>query len=469
MSTKSMDNLADFVESKADLVDYFRNDTLASHPRARGGLTPVPLEQSNWVDEQRAWRHSAVLFDQSHHMPELFLSGPDSMKLLSRIGINSFEKFVPGRAKQFVGCNPEGYTIGETLMYCHDHDDFELVSGMPLLNWVEYNARKGRYDVTIRRDNHTAFNPSGRTKFRFGMDGPNAGKIFAEAIEGDLPAIKFFWTAKVRIAGCDVLALRHGMAGHQGVELSGRYEDGPAVRKALLEVGAKYDLRPGGTLAYFSAVSEGGWMGSGFPAIFSSRELADYRASLPADGWEASVQLGGSFVASRIEGYYVTPWDHDLGSRLKFDHDFIGREALERMSQEPHRIRRTLVWNKEDVARVINSMFDPGPAYKMIRLPFASYGYYQFDTVQTPGGAPAGLGTICTYSANEAKMLSLGMIDPAYAEIGTELVLTWGEPNGGSRKPHVERHRQTDIRVTVGGAPYSDVVSKIKRRMMAST
>jgi vanillate/3-O-methylgallate O-demethylase len=469
MSTKSMDNLADFVESKADLVDYFRNDTLASHPRARGGLTPVPLEQSNWVDEQRAWRHSAVLFDQSHHMPELFLSGPDSMKLLSRIGINSFEKFVPGRAKQFVGCNPEGYTIGETLMYCHDHDDFELVSGMPLLNWVEYNARQGRYDVTIRRDNHTAYNPSGRTKFRFGMDGPNAGKVFAEAIEGDLPAIKFFWTAKVRIAGCDVLALRHGMAGHQGVELSGRYEDGPAVRKALLEVGAKYDLRPGGTLSYFSAVSESGWMGSGFPAIFTSRELADYRASLPADGWEASVQLGGSFVGSRIEDYYVTPWDHDLGSRLKFDHDFIGREALERMSQEPHRVRRTLVWNKEDVARVINSMFEPGPAYKMLRLPFASYGYYQFDTVKTPGGASAGLGTICTYSANEAKMFSLAMIDPVYAEIGTELVLTWGEPNGGSRKPHVERHRQTDIRVTVGGAPYSDVVSNIKRRMIAPT
>jgi vanillate/3-O-methylgallate O-demethylase len=121
------------------------------------------------------------------------------------------------------------------------------------------------------------------------------------------------------------------------------------------------------------------------------------------------------------------------------------------------------------VARVVNSMFEPGPAYKMLRLPFASYGYYQFDTVKTLGGAPAGLGTLCTYSANEAKMLSLGMIDPAYAEIGTELVLTWGEPNGGSRKPHVERHRQTDIRVTVGGAPYSDVVTKIKRRMIAST
>jgi hypothetical protein len=101
----------------------------------------------------------------------------------------------------------------------------------------------------------------------------------------------------------------------------------------------------------------------------------------------------------------------------------------------------------------------------MLRLPFAADGYCQFDTVKSPGGLPAGLGTQCTYSANEAKMFSLGMIHPAYAEIGTELVLTWGEPNGGSRKPHVERHRQTDMRVTVGAAPYPEVVAKIKRKM----
>ncbi len=467
MSVEAVTNFADLLASKSDLVDYLRNDTLASHPRARGGLTPVPLEQSNWIDEQRAWRNSAVLFDQSHHMPELFVTGPDAKKLLSYVGINSFENFIPGRAKQFVGCNPQGYTIGETLMYCHDHDDFELVSGMPIINWVEYVARTGNYDVTLKRDNHTAFNPNGRTKFRFGLDGPNAGKIFADAIEGELPNIKFFWTAKVKIAGCDVLALRHGMAGHQGVELSGRYEDGPAVRKALLDIGKKYDLRAGGTLAYFSAISESGWMGAGFPAIFTSPELADYRASLPADGWEAAVQLGGSFVGSSIEDYYVTPWDHDLGSRLKFDHDFIGREALERKADGPHRVRRTLVWNKEDIARVVNSMFEPGLGYKMLRLPFASYGYYQFDMLKSPDGAPAGLGTHCTYSANEAKIFSLAMVEPQYAELGTELLLTWGEPNGGSRKPHVERHRQTDIRVTVAPAPYADMVSKIKRLVIA--
>jgi hypothetical protein len=43
-------------------------------------------------------------------------------------------------------------------------------------------------------------------------------------------------------------------------------------------------------------------------------------------------------------------------------------------------------------------------------------------------------------------------------EIGTEVTLVWGEENGGSAKPVVERHRQVEIRATVSPCPYSEVV-----------
>lgn len=460
MQTRSLE---DRLAGLPDLVDYFYNDTLAPHVKARSGLTPVPLEQTTWIEEQRAWRNGAVLFDQSHHMPELFVRGPDAIALLGHLGINSFNNFVPGRAKQYVACNPQGYVIGETLMYCHGEKDFELVSGMPLLNWVEYHAQAGGYDVAVERDNHTAANPAGtRLKFRFGMDGPNAGAIFAEAIEGPLPEIKFFNTATVQIAGCEVLALRHGMAGHQGVELSGRYEDGPKVRAELLRIGETHGLRAGGTLAYFSAVSEGGWMASPFPSVFTSPELKAYREWLPSTSWEASAQLGGSFLSDNIEDYYVTPWDLGVDRRIKFDHDFIGRSALEKIAEAPRRGRRTLVWNKEDVARIFASMLEPGLANKTIRLPYASYAYQQYDAVRTADGELAGLSTFCGYTANEAKVLSLAMMNLDQAEIGTELVLTWGEPNGGSRKPQVERHSQTEVRVTVAPAPYAEAVQRLK-------
>ncbi|MCP5143970.1 MAG: aminomethyl transferase family protein [Gammaproteobacteria bacterium] len=463
MANNGAKTLEDVLGSVTDLVDHFYNDTLAPHVKAKSGLTPVPLEQSTWVEEQRAWRNTAVLFDQSHHMPELFVRGRDAIKLLSHLGVNSFANFKPGIAKQYICCNPEGKVIGETLMYCHSDSDFELVSGMPLINWVEYNAQLGNYDVTLERDNNTARNPKGkRLKFRFGMDGPHAARIFEEAIEGPMPEIRFFGTATVRIAGCEVMALRHGMAGHMGVELSGDYDDGETVRNHILSIGQRHGIKAGGTLAYFSAVTEGGWMASPFPAIFTSPALAQYRKWLPATTWEAGAQLGGSYVARNIEDYYVTPWDLGVDARIKFDHDFVGRQALEREATSPTRCRRTLVWNKDDVARIFSSILEPGLACKMLRLPYASYAYQMYDAVRTADGSLAGLSTFVGYSANEAQVVSLAMMDREHAEIGTELVLTWGEPDGGSRKPHVERHRQTDVRVTVAPAPYASAVHKLK-------
>jgi hypothetical protein len=65
-----------------------------------------------------------------------------------------------------------------------------------------------------------------------------------------------------------------------------------------------------------------------------------------------------------------------------------------------------------------------------------------------------GLSTFSSYSYNERSMLSLGMIDTEYSEVGTQVTLIWGEEGGGSSKPTVERHKQIEIRATVGPIPY---------------
>ncbi|MBA4491129.1 hypothetical protein [uncultured Paracoccus sp.] len=58
----------------------------------------MPPELTNWRDEQHAWRDTAILFDQSHHIPEMYLKGPDAFKLANYLGIRCFEKFLPGKA-----------------------------------------------------------------------------------------------------------------------------------------------------------------------------------------------------------------------------------------------------------------------------------------------------------------------------------------------------------------------------------
>jgi syringate O-demethylase len=81
---------------------------------------------------------------------------------------------------------------------------------------------------------------------------------------------------------------------------------------------------------------------------------------------------------------------------------------------------------------------------------------HPFDRVVV-GGRTAGLSTWIGYSANEAKMLSLAIVDVAHAKPGTRVSLVWGEQNGGSAKPTVERHVQTEITATVSPVPYSEV------------
>jgi vanillate/3-O-methylgallate O-demethylase len=463
-------SLQDVIDTVPSLVDYFYNDTMAPHYRARTSLSAafIPPEFTNWREEQHAWKETAVLFDQTHHMPELFLKGPDGLKLLTRIGINSFENFTPGKAKQFVACSPSGYVIGDCIVYFLEKDSFELVSGMSVLDWVQFQAESGHYNVSIERDDPTPFNPKGRRAlYRYQLEGPSAGKILNEVVEGGMPELPFFRTARLKIRGCDVLALRHGMAGHRGAELSGPYEESATVRAAIIEAGEKHGLRLGGTKSYFSTLYESGWLPYPLPAIYTDDDLRAFREWLPATSWAAQQQLSGSFRSSNIEDYYFTPWGLGYGKILKFDHDFIGRAALANMANGPRHSKVTLVWNRDDVLKVFASQFGHGPRYKALEWPSAYYGWPQFDEVRSADGRPAGVSCHCGYSSNEGEMLSLTVLKDEYAQPGTQVELLWGEPKGGSRKPHVERHEQVKIRATVAPAPYAESVRLLKKAAIA--
>jgi glycine cleavage system aminomethyltransferase T len=235
------------------------------------------------------------------------------------------------------------------------------------------------------------------------------------------------------------------------------------IRAAIIAAGKPFEMRQGGTRAYFSSIYESGWIAYPLPAVYTGEELREYREWLPADSWEGNIQLAGSLQSSDIEDYYLTPWDLGYGRLLKFDRDFIGRAALEAMDTLPKRQKVSLVWDHEDVLKVIGSQLGHGPRYKAIELPHAGYGWPQMDEVQDSGGAPAGISVHCGYSNNEGEILSLGIINDSHAKIGSELYLTWGEPGGGSAKPHVERHQQTKIRVTIAACPFPKSVHQLQR------
>ena len=109
-----------------------------------------------------------------------------------------------------------------------------------------------------------------------------------------------------------------------------------------MKAGEEFGLRLVGGRAYSSNALESGWIPSPLPAVYSGEAMKAYREWLPAAGYEASASIGGSFYSGNIEDYYFTPWDMGYGGFAKFDHDFIGREALEKMSNRRHRKKVTL-------------------------------------------------------------------------------------------------------------------------------
>lgn len=418
--------------------------------QARPTVFPVTPEFSNWRSEQLAWRTSVALLDQSHHMTDLFISGPDALRLLTDVGVNSFATFQVDQAKQFIAVNHEGYLIGDAILFYLAEQSFDLVGWHMVLDWVQYHGETGDYDVTFERDASSVVREGDPKLYRYEIQGPNALTLMEKATGADVPHTRFFGMATFTINGVTVRSLRHGMAGQPGFELFGPWAEGERVRAALIAAGEGLDLVLVGSKAYSSANLESAWVPSPLPAIYSGEGTEAYREWLPA---ARAGSLAGSVTSERIEDYYLTPYDLGYGRSVAFDHDFIGRAALEGHAAAPQRVKVTLVWNPEDVAAAMRSLFEPGIPAKYIDLPKARYGQHQVDRVLREG-QDVGISHDVGYITNEHAFVSLASIESAFAEPGTEVEVVWGEePN--SHKPAVEPHRQVTIRATVQPAPYS--------------
>ncbi len=456
----SAQNLQELLDQSGNTVELLRNSQLGAY------IYPVvPAEFTNWRREQIAWRETAVLFDQSHHMVNLFIKGSDAIKLISDTGINSVASFPVDRAKQFVPTTPAGNVIGDGILFHEGEDDYVFVGRAPVANWLLFQAEHGGYkSLEVEKDDRSPSRPYGkavtRKYWRFQIQGPRAWQIIEKLNGGTVDQVKFFHMGYMDIAGDRVRTLRHGMSGAPGLEIWGPYGTYEKIRDAILSAGQEFGIEPCGSRAYSSNTLESGWIPSPLPGIYTGEELRSYREWCPVDGYEATNALAGSFVSDDIEDYYLNPWELGYGAFVKFDHDFIGKDALQAIDGTTQRKKVTLAWNAEDVADILASLLDTeGPGYQFFDLPNANYGSSNYDAVIDADGSVVGLSLFTGYSSNERRALSLATVDHDI-ELGTELKVVWGEPGGGSRKTTVQPHKQKEVRALVSPVPFSEVVRR---------
>src|SRR5262249_2219440 len=216
----------------------------------------------------------------------------------------------------------------------------------------------GGYDVAFVTDPSSAFRGGANPAlFRYQVQGPLAKELVETVFAGPLPPSKFFHSVPVERSGMRLRALRHNMAGHAGYEVLGPWEHAAAVKETLLGAGEAFGIVHVGALAYASASVESGWIPSPVPGIYTDPELEGYRAWLPLFGIEGQRPLNGSFFSENIEDYYLSPYELDYGRSISFNHDFIGRDALQAAKDTVTRTKGTVVLDPAHVAPV------PGPGH----------------------------------------------------------------------------------------------------------
>jgi vanillate/3-O-methylgallate O-demethylase len=391
-------------------------------------------EYTDWQDESLSWKETCYIGDWSFLWERRF-KGPDVLKLLSDVSVNSFEKFAINQSKHVIHTTEAGKIIAEGIA-TRLSDDEVMLFGRGTF-WVDYKLRHGNYNVISKPDDW----------FNFQVSGPTAIHVVEKACGQNLRDVKFMHNGRIKIAGCDVLALRQGMAGEIGYELQGDIAKSQEVYQAIMEAGKEFGIRQlGGRTAFINHLEAcfPTIVTDYLPAIFGEDMkdyLAEFKSAMPA--FASTFNVAGSFEGNDISDWYRNPVELGWGKRVVLNHDFIGRDALEKELADPKRTIRTLVWNAEDVADVYASLFREGPSYDFMEMPRDQRGFMYADKVLRDGQI-VGVTTSRGYSYSFRKMLSLCTIDVEQAELGTEVIVVWGNPG----------HPQKQIRATVAPAPY---------------
>lgn len=449
MMQRSTESLQSRIDSYGSATSMLRNSSAGPY------VFPITSEYSNWREEQRAWREEVALLDLSFHMSDIYLEGPEVRDFVSSLAVNSFSNFGANKAKQFVACAPSGYLIGDMIVLGLSDQLVNIVGRPTVANWIDYQASLGNFDVTCQWDARSVDNESRRRIFRFQIQGPKAWSLLEKLNGKPIDQPRFFQMGALKVGKHDVQSLRHGMGGAPGLEIWGPFELYDEIRDTITAAGREFGLRLVGARAYSTTPVESGWLANPLPAIYAGEENRGFREWLPATSYEGVASLAGSFQSDSIEDYFFTPWDLDYGRVIRFDHDFVGREALENMKDERHRKKVSLVLDPDDTAAVFRSQMSPGQNGKAMELPTAHYGSYQYDTVIGPAGNQVGVSTYMSFIHPDGALVSLAVVDEDFAEEGKQVSIIWGEPEGSPKRPAVEEHLQMEVKATVSTWPFS--------------
>ncbi len=397
-----------------------------------------PYEYTGWVDESLSWKNGCYIGDWSP-LAKFHVKGSDALQLFSDISVNSFSRCDIGHAKHLSLCNGAGKLMGEGILMRLADDEFLFTSG-PGVPWVTYMHEQGGYRARATQ--------LGMSQFITQVQGPQSLHLLEQVTGESLRDIGFMRFRKSRIGAMEFIVLRQGMAGELGYELHGSSEHGLAIYQTLLDAGRGFGIRRlGGRTKMVNHVEACFPTPSVdyIPALYSNDQKAyfDWCGGRFRSMVNTRPSTAGSLVFDDLATLYRSPVELGWEKSIKFDHDFVGRGALEEEVAHPRRKMVTLVWDSEDVIDVFASLFRSGEPFDPMEMPRDLLGCMCVDDVLRDGRS-VGASTSRCYSHFFRQMLSLCTIDAHSSEPGTKVAVVWGAPRGPQKR----------VRATVAPAPY---------------
>lgn len=402
-----------------------------------------PWQFGGWKKESLSWKTSCYLHAGLNPALPYRLQGPGAMDLLRDACINGFTRFSIGCSKHAVMCNALGNVMADGMVLRTGEEDFTCYFLNP---YIDYLVASGRYDVTGE-------DLSGKT-FLFQVAGPQSLAALEAATSDSLRDIDFLWHRPSAIAheGRDipVRIFRLGVARTLAYEVHGHIEDALDVYRAIAASGKRFGMERIGMQVYGMHHTESGFAQSYIHFLPAYTEDPDFMAFLAGGADDYMRDLPGS-AGPVLEKRYANPVELGWAHMIRFDHDFVGRAALERIVDEPHRRIVTLEWHRDDILDVYASQFDADAEVEFMDFAanpiWTAHNSIVFCDDVMVGDSQIGVSSGRVFSYFYRKMLSLALLQPEYTQIGETVEVLWGRPGNQLKR----------IRATVARYPYLDL------------
>lgn len=317
----------------------------------------MPVQYTGILDEHRAVRTAAGLFDLSH-MGELHVRGSGAAEALDHALVTAPSRLKPGRAHYSMICTDDGSVIDDLIVYRLDEEEFLVVANASNREAVATALveRLAGFDATLD-------DASLRTAL-VAIQGPRSRELLQAHCSVDLEPLKYYGIVKANVCKRPALVARTGYTGEDGFEIYLEWGDAERIWKHLLEEGGAAGLIPCG---------------------LGARDTLRLEAGMPLYGQELDLA--------------TTPFEAGLGRVVKLDkpHDFTGRAALEAAQGSPTKQLVGLRITGRGIARTGYPVYLPAAA------------------------DPVGTVTSGTSSPSLGHAIAMAYVPPAHAAEGTAL------------------------------------------------